>query len=183
MTDSESTIAPLTPEMESEYQDQDHDHEQQQPNPTKKPTNNGNTTTTTTNTNTNTLAFSIWPPTQRTRDAVVSRLVETLSKQSILSKRYGTLPSDEASSAARLIEEEAFSTAAASASAEDDGIEILQVYSREISRRMLDTVKARASSAAASSVVDAGTAPQTPSLEAASATAASEDNSPTVTES
>ncbi|KAL0017482.1 hypothetical protein SO802_004551 [Lithocarpus litseifolius] len=184
MTDSESTIAPPTPEMESEYQD----HEQQQPNPTKKPTNNGNSNTTTTtntntNTNTNTLAFSIWPPTQRTRDAVVSRLVETLSKQSILSKRYGTLPSDEASSAARLIEEEAFSAAAASASAEDDGIEILQVYSREISRRMLDTVKTRASSTAASSVVDAGTAPQTPSLETASATAASEDNSPTVTES
>ena len=181
MTDSESTIAPPTPEMESEYQDQD--REQQQPNPTKKPTNNGNTTTTTTtNTNTNTLAFSIWPPTQRTRDAVVARLVETLSTQSILSKRYGTLPSDEASSAARLIEEEAFSAAAASASAEDDGIEILQVYSREISRRMLDTVKNRASSAA-SSVDDAGAAPQTSSLEAASATAASEDNSPTVTES
>nr|XP_023929527.1 MFP1 attachment factor 1-like [Quercus suber]POE89361.1 mfp1 attachment factor 1 [Quercus suber] len=183
MTDSESTIAPPTPEMESEYQDHE---QQQQPNPTKKPTNNGNTTTTTTTTttnNTNTLAFSIWPPTQRTRDAVVSRLVETLSKQSILSKRYGTLPSDEASSAARLIEEEAFSAAAASASAEDDGIEILQVYSREISRRMLDTVKTRASSAAASSVDDAGAAPQTPSLEAASATAASEDNSPTVTES
>ncbi|KAK4599290.1 hypothetical protein RGQ29_009378 [Quercus rubra] len=182
MTESESTIAPPTPEMESEYQDQDHE-QQQQPNPTKKPTNNGNTTTTTAAAaNTNTLAFSIWPPTQRTRDAVVARLVETLSTQSILSKRYGTLPSDEASSAARLIEEEAFSAAAASASAEDDGIEILQVYSREISRRMLDTVKNRASSAA-SSVDDAGAAPQTPSLEAASATAASEDNSPAVTES
>ncbi|KAM4121634.1 hypothetical protein ACB094_01G020600 [Castanea mollissima] len=182
MTDLESTIAPPTPEMESEYQD--HEQQQQQPNPTKKPTNNGNTTTAAA-ANTNTLAFSIWPPTQRTRDAVVARLVETLSKQSILSKRYGTLPIDEASSAARIIEEEAFSAAAESASAEDDGIEILQVYSREISRRMLDTVKTRASSAAAaaSSVVDAGTAPQTPSLEAASATAASEDNSPTVTES
>ncbi|KAM3710308.1 hypothetical protein ACJW31_01G019500 [Castanea mollissima] len=180
MTDSESTIAPPTPEMESEYQD--HEQHQQQPNPTKKPTNNGNTTAAAA-ANTNTLAFSIWPPTQRTRDAVVARLVETLSKQSILSKRYGTLPSDEASSAARLIEEQAFSAAAESASAEDDGIEILQVYSREISRRMLDTVKTRASSAAASSVVDAGTAPQTPSLEAASATAASEDSSPTVTES
>ncbi|XP_050290639.1 MFP1 attachment factor 1-like [Quercus robur] len=125
----------------------------------------------------------ISPPTQRTRDAVVVRLVETLSRQSILSKCYGTLPSDEASSAARLIETEAFSTAAASASAEDDGIKILQVYSCEISRKMLDTVKTHASSAAASSIVNAGTAPQTPSLEGASATTASEDNSPTVTES
>ncbi|XP_030964554.1 MFP1 attachment factor 1-like [Quercus lobata] len=120
---------------------------------------------------------------KRTRNVVVARLVETLSKQSILSKCYDTLPSDEASSAARLIETEAFSTAAASASAEDDGIEILQVYSREISRKMLDTVKTRASSAAASSVVDAGTAPQTPSLEAASATTTNEDNPPTVTKS
>ncbi|XP_050241890.1 MFP1 attachment factor 1-like [Quercus robur] len=126
---------------------------------------------------------SISPPTQCTRDVVVARLVETLSSQSILSKCYGTLPNDEASSAARLIETEAFSTAAASASAEDDGIEILQVYSREISRKMLDTVKTRASSAAASSVVDVGTVLQTPSLEVASASAASEDNSPTVTES
>ena len=114
---------------------------------------------------------------------MVVRLVETLSKQSILSKCYGTLPSEEASSAARLLETEAFSTVAASASAEDDGIKNLQVYSRKISRKMLDTIKTRASSAAASSVVDAGTAPQTPSLEAASATAASEDNSPTITES
>uniref|UniRef100_A0A2N9EF87 WPP domain-containing protein n=1 Tax=Fagus sylvatica TaxID=28930 RepID=A0A2N9EF87_FAGSY len=60
-----------------------------------------------------------------------------------------------------LIEEEAFGAAAASASAEDDGIEILQVYSREISRRMLDTVKNRAASSA-SSAVDAS-APHTPS--------------------
>ena len=83
----------------------------------------------------------------------------------------------------RLIETEAFSTAAVSAFAEDDGIEILQVYSREISRKMLNTVKTRASFAAASSVIDAGTALKTPSLEAAFATTASEDNSPTVTES
>ncbi|KAK9986967.1 hypothetical protein SO802_031918 [Lithocarpus litseifolius] len=76
--------------------------------------------------NTNTLVFNIWPPTQRTRNAMVARLVETLSK------RYGTLPSDVASSAVRLIEEEAFSIAATSASAEGDDIEILQVYSREI---------------------------------------------------
>ena len=64
-----------------------------------------------------------------------------------------------------------------------DGIKILQVYSHEISHRMLDTVKTRASSTAASSVVDIGTALQTPSLEAASATAISEDKSPIVTES
>ena len=65
--------------------------------------------------------FNIWLPTQRTRDAMEVRLVEMLSKQSILSKCYDTLLSDEASSAARFIETEAFSTAAASASTKDDG--------------------------------------------------------------
>ena len=51
----------------------------------------------------------------------MQRTREMLSKQSILSKCYDTLLSDEASSAARLIEMEAFSTAAASASTKDDG--------------------------------------------------------------
>ena len=58
---------------------------------------------------------------QRTRDAMVAHLVEMLSKQSILSKCYDTLPSDKASSAACLIETEAFSTAVASASTKDEG--------------------------------------------------------------
>lgn len=101
------------------------------------------------------VSFSIWPPTQRTRDAVVNRLIETLSAPSVLSKRYGTLSSDESSSAARQIEDEAFSVAASSAASDNDGIEILQVYSKEISKRMLDTVKAK--STAASAAVDNGT--------------------------
>ncbi|GMY28747.1 MFP1 attachment factor 1-like [Fagus crenata] len=180
MSDSESTIAPLTPTPEMEAEPQHHHQEEEEP--IKKPSNNTSTNTNgngNSNSNTNSLAFSIWPPTHRTREAVVSRLIETLSTESILSKRYGTLPHDEASAAARFIEEEAFGAAAASASAEDDGIEILQVYSREISRRMLDTVKNRAASSA-SSAVDAS-APHTPSpsLEPT----ASEDESPTVTES
>ncbi|KAK4274646.1 hypothetical protein QN277_017840 [Acacia crassicarpa] len=109
------------------------------------------------------ISFSIWPPTQRTRDAVINRLIETLSTPSVLSKRYGTMHSDEASSVARQIEEEAFAAAGGSASAEDDGIEILQAYSKEISKRMLDTVKARSTSA---STVDSS-ASQTASSEVA----------------
>ncbi|KNA23629.1 hypothetical protein SOVF_023290 [Spinacia oleracea] len=101
-------------------------------------------------------SFSIWPPTERTRDAVINRLIETLSTPSVLSKRYGSMPSDEASSTARAIEEEAYNAAADSssttaadassgpASSIDEGIEILQVYSKEISKRMLDAVKSRA---------------------------------------
>lgn len=94
----------------------------------------------------NTVTFSIWPPSQRTRDAVIKRLIETLSTPSVLSKRYGSMPADEANATARTIEEEAFAAAGGSASAEDDGIETLQVYSKEISKRMLEAVKSRSSS-------------------------------------
>ncbi|GAB2222460.1 hypothetical protein Droror1_Dr00013682 [Drosera rotundifolia] len=90
--------------------------------------------------------FTIWPPTQRTRDAVINRLIETLSQPSILSKRYGSLPHDEASAAARAIEEEAFVAASAAggdAASVDEGMEILQAYSKEISKRMLEKVKSK----------------------------------------
>ncbi|WOG98973.1 hypothetical protein DCAR_0418319 [Daucus carota subsp. sativus] len=89
------------------------------------------------------ISFSIWPPSQRTRDAVISRLIETLSSPSVLSKRYGTLPEAEAAATAKIIEEEAFAAASSSAASDDDGIEILQGYSKEISKRMLETVKSR----------------------------------------
>ncbi|MCD7465890.1 RNA polymerase III-inhibiting protein maf1 [Datura stramonium] len=94
------------------------------------------------------VSFSIWPPTQRTRDAVINRLIESLSAPSILSKRYGTLPHDEASDTARLIEEEAFAAAGSMATGNDDGIGILEFYSKEISKRMIDTVKSRSAPAA-----------------------------------
>ncbi|KAG0458541.1 hypothetical protein HPP92_023698 [Vanilla planifolia] len=107
-------------------------------------------------------SISIWPPTQRTRDAVVKRLIDNLSTSSILSKRYGNLTHEQSSIVARLVEQEAFDVASASsstaASAEmretnkesiEEGIEILQIYSKEISRRMLESVKATASSASA----------------------------------
>ncbi|XP_056167994.1 MFP1 attachment factor 1-like [Syzygium oleosum] len=131
------------------------------------------------------VAFSIWPPSQRTRDAVVARLIETLSAPSVLSKRYGTVPQDEAASAARAIEEEAFNAAGGAAAADDDGIEVLQIYSKEISKRMLDSVKARASLAAAASPAaapDSAAAPSpapTPGGDAA-APAANEETSSTV---
>ncbi|OWM80660.1 MFP1 attachment factor 1-like [Punica granatum] len=94
------------------------------------------------------VTFSIWPPSQRTRDAVITRLIETLSTPSVLSKRYGTIPQEEAASTARQIEEEAFAAAGGAAAADDDGIEILQIYSKEVSKRMLECVKSRSPSAA-----------------------------------
>ncbi|KAK4770977.1 hypothetical protein SAY87_031509 [Trapa incisa] len=101
------------------------------------------------------VTFSIWPPSQRTRDAVIARLMDTLSTPSVLTKRYGVVPAEEAASTARLIEEEAFSAADGGAAADDDGIEILQIYSKEVSKRMLDFVKSRSSSSAAPTVTPA----------------------------
>ncbi|KAK7291077.1 hypothetical protein RIF29_05954 [Crotalaria pallida] len=94
-------------------------------------------------------SFTIWPPSQRTRDAVINRLIATLSTPSVLSKRYGTLSSDEAADVARQIEDEAFVAAAAADEKDQDGVEILHAYSKEISKRMLDTVKTRAQPASA----------------------------------
>ncbi|XP_076932104.1 MFP1 attachment factor 1-like [Bidens hawaiensis] len=90
-----------------------------------------------------TTSFSIWPPSQRTRDAVIKRLIETLTNKSVLSDRYGTVPSDEAAGFARSIEDEAFNAVPGSVADGDDGVEILQAYSKEISKRMLEFVKSR----------------------------------------
>ncbi|XP_065847025.1 WPP domain-containing protein 2-like [Euphorbia lathyris] len=110
------------------------------------------------------ISLSIWPPSQRTRDAVINRLIETLSSPSVLSKRYGTISHDDAEVAARRIEEEAFDVAnRAQSTTEDDGLEILQHYSKEISKRMLETVKALPKS---DSAVNNG-APGTPNPDAA----------------
>ncbi|XP_061371350.1 MFP1 attachment factor 1-like [Gastrolobium bilobum] len=125
-------------------------------------------------------SFSIWPPTQRTRDAVIHRLIETLSTPSVLSKRYGIMAPDEASAAARQIEDEAFSAAGLSFASDNDGIEILQVYSKEISKRMLDTVKARATTG--SSAVDNGV-DQTPIPEVPPSTSPAAEDVPAAEES
>ncbi|KAK4434382.1 MFP1 attachment factor 1 [Sesamum alatum] len=118
------------------------------------------------------VSFSIWPPTERTREAVRNRLIETLSSPSILSKRYGTVSREEAVDAAKLIEEEAFEVAGKAATTDDDGIEILQVYSKEISKRMLEKVKARSGdSAAAPGATPANEAPSKAEEEDAGSTA------------
>ncbi|KAG7020597.1 MFP1 attachment factor 1, partial [Cucurbita argyrosperma subsp. argyrosperma] len=63
---------------------------------------------------------------KRTRDAVISRLIETLSSPSMFSKRYGTIPADEAAFVALSIEEEAYAITNGFPATMDDGIDILQ---------------------------------------------------------
>uniref|UniRef100_A0A0D9XIP8 WPP domain-containing protein n=1 Tax=Leersia perrieri TaxID=77586 RepID=A0A0D9XIP8_9ORYZ len=104
-------------------------------------------------------SFTIWPPTRRTRDAVVRRLVAVLSAEgggvdggtTALRKRYGAVPAADAEHAARAVEAEAFDAASSrySSSSVEDSIETLQLYSREVSSRLLDFVRSRSSSAAA----------------------------------
>ncbi|XP_039828041.1 uncharacterized protein LOC120689720 isoform X3 [Panicum virgatum] len=98
------------------------------------------------------LSLSIWPPTQRTRDDMVRRLVETLTTDTILCKRRGVVPGAYANPAARAIEAEAFDAAAAiggAAASVEEGIKALQFYSKEVSRRLRDFVKSRSASAKA----------------------------------
>ncbi|KAH6758906.1 WPP domain protein 2 [Perilla frutescens var. frutescens] len=101
------------------------------------------------------LSFSIWPPNERTRDAVRNRLIESFSTPSLLSNKYGTISPEEAVEAADHIEEEAYEAAGKLPDTNHDGIEILQFYSKEISQGMLNTMKARSAQSVA---------PETPSL-------------------
>ncbi|KAL5196872.1 hypothetical protein ABZP36_000384 [Zizania latifolia] len=106
-------------------------------------------------------SLSIWPPSQRTRDAVVRRLVQTLAAPSVLSQRYGAVPEAEAERAAAAVEAEAYSAVSESAAGAapasvEDGIEVLQAYSREVSRRFLELAKSRAASAPAATPAEGG---------------------------
>ncbi|KFK44640.1 hypothetical protein AALP_AA1G285000 [Arabis alpina] len=125
-SEASSTTLPLIPDLTSEEASKETDLKKESPE--KK---------------LGSISLRIWPPTQKTRDAVLKRLIETLSTESILSKRYGTLKSEEANEVAKSIEEKAYDVASSAVSSDEDGIEILQVYSKEISKRMLDSVKAR----------------------------------------
>ncbi|VVB07567.1 unnamed protein product [Arabis nemorensis] len=100
------------------------------------------------------VSLRIWPPSQKTRDAVVNRLVETLSNESIFSKRYGTLGSEEALIVAKSVEEEAYGVAVVLGGDDGDGIEILGAYTKEISKRVLESVKTRTLNPNADSPVD-----------------------------
>jgi len=92
-------------------------------------------------------SFNLWPPSERTRAAVVERMAETFSSPSILSNKYGQFDSEQAQVHAKKIEEAAFSASQniAATSPGDSGSHVLLFYSKEISKLMLDTAKQHAS--------------------------------------
>ncbi|EER97479.1 hypothetical protein BDA96_02G379100 [Sorghum bicolor] len=125
-------------------------------------------------------SLSIWPPSQRTRDAVVRRLVQTLAAPSVLSQRYGAVPEPEAERAAAAVEAEAFAAASKSSSAAEspasveEGIEVLQAYSKEVSRRLLELAKSRSAAAAAAPPAE-GSAKEEPEEDSSAAAPATEE--------
>ncbi|XP_044983572.1 MFP1 attachment factor 1-like, partial [Hordeum vulgare subsp. vulgare] len=79
-------------------------------------------------------------------------LVDTLAGDTLLCKRYGAVPAVEVKPVARAIEAEAFDAAVVAGGAAasiEEGIEALQLYSKEVSRRLLDFVKSRSAAAKA----------------------------------
>ncbi|CAL5390946.1 unnamed protein product [Camellia sinensis] len=66
------------------------------------------------------MSFNIWPPSQRTHNAVINCPIETLFEPSILSKHYRSMPQEEADTTAHRIEGKAFVAASASASTSVD---------------------------------------------------------------
>ncbi|CAL9174834.1 unnamed protein product [Musa hybrid cultivar] len=103
------------------------------------------------------VSLNMWPPSQESRDAVIQRLVETLSSSSVLTKCYGVVSVEEASSIALIIEQEAFAAAncdgVCSFSDYDYGVEILQIYTREIGKRMIEFSKSSAPPASPAPIV------------------------------
>lgn len=95
------------------------------------------------------LTLKIWPPSRGTRDAVALRLVETMTTPSVITRRHGCVPRNEVSSVAQRIEEDAFVIASGNVREgdDDDGMDILQIYSQEISKMMLAVVKEKSSAA------------------------------------
>lgn len=100
------------------------------------------------------VSFNIWPPSQRTRDAVIRLLAGTLSSPSVLTNRHGVVPIEEASAMARLIEQKAFAVAHSDAT----GLTVLQIYSKEINNRAIDSVESRASVVSSTSFGDVDSA-------------------------
>ena len=76
-----------------------------------------------------------------------------MAASSVLSQHYGALPEHEAERPAAAVEAQSFAAASESASASpaslEDGIEVLQTYSKEVSHRLLELAKARAAAASA----------------------------------
>ncbi|KAL9239158.1 hypothetical protein vseg_013505 [Gypsophila vaccaria] len=88
-------------------------------------------------------SIKLWPPSQNTRIMLVNRLTSNLSTPTIFTQKYGCLSTVEAGENAKQIEEEAFNVANQHYEKEPDGdgSSAVQVYARECSKLVLETLK------------------------------------------
>ncbi|CAL9231829.1 unnamed protein product [Arabidopsis halleri] len=87
------------------------------------------------------IVYSVWPPSQKSRERILNSLIKTLSTDSFLSYEYGTIKPEEASAVAKSIEEEAYNIASRVVSS--DGIKNLEAYTNEMSERVIESAKVR----------------------------------------
>ncbi|CAE6124699.1 unnamed protein product [Arabidopsis arenosa] len=87
------------------------------------------------------IVYSVWPPSQNSRERILNSLIKKLSTDSFLSYKYGTIKPEEASAVAKSIEEEAYNIASRFVSR--DGIKNLEAYTNEISERVIESAEVR----------------------------------------
>ncbi|KAF6163688.1 hypothetical protein GIB67_036148 [Kingdonia uniflora] len=89
------------------------------------------------------ISIKLWPPSQNTRLMLVERMTNNLSTPSIFSKKYGLLSREDAEESAKHIEDTAFASANEHYEREPDGdgSSAVQLYAKESSKLMLETLK------------------------------------------
>ncbi|KDP40143.1 hypothetical protein JCGZ_02141 [Jatropha curcas] len=88
-------------------------------------------------------SIKLWPPSQNTRQLLVTRITGNLTTKSSFTQRYGTLSKEEAEENARRIEDVAFVTANQHYEMEPDGDggSAVQLYAKESSKLILEVLK------------------------------------------
>ncbi|KAG8636703.1 RAN GTPase-activating protein 2 isoform X2 [Manihot esculenta] len=88
-------------------------------------------------------SIKLWPPSQNTRQMLVTRITGNLTTKSIFTQKYGTLSKEEAEENAKKIEDVAFVTANQHYEMEPDGDggSAVQLYAKECSKLILEVLK------------------------------------------
>ncbi|KAG8658719.1 RAN GTPase-activating protein 2 [Manihot esculenta] len=88
-------------------------------------------------------SIKLWPPSQNTRQMLVTRITGNLTTKSIFAQKYGILSKEEAEENAKRIEDVAFVTADKHYEMEPDGDggSAVQLYAKECSKLILEVLK------------------------------------------
>ncbi|KAJ8766426.1 hypothetical protein K2173_022485 [Erythroxylum novogranatense] len=88
-------------------------------------------------------SIKLWPPSENTRQMLVTRITDNLTTKSIFTQKYGSLSKEEAEENAKRIEDVAFSAASQHYEKEPDGDggSAVQLYAKECSKLILEVLK------------------------------------------